>query len=251
MCTGRSLMGRVLPDLELDGRALLPAVADVALAGDPVGLPVVGAGRVEPERREVEELRLELEAAVPLLGLIDHRLVAEDPVAVLLVLLADVDPQGALAVDLALEDRRGADGYGRAGLGRGRRDAVLGRCLRRRGADEERGRAGREDDHPVHARDRIRSRAGMRTAVVDIGTNSTRLLVADVEPGGELREIVRESLVTRLGDGLEAGRRLRPDARERVLGVVERYARVVAEHDAERALAVMTSAVRDAADGAD
>jgi exopolyphosphatase/guanosine-5'-triphosphate,3'-diphosphate pyrophosphatase len=91
----------------------------------------------------------------------------------------------------------------------------------------------------------------MRTAVVDMGTNSTRLLVADVEPGGELREVVRESLVTRLGDGLEAGGRLRPDARERVLGVVARYARVIAEQGAERALAVMTSAVRDAADGAD
>jgi exopolyphosphatase/guanosine-5'-triphosphate,3'-diphosphate pyrophosphatase len=90
----------------------------------------------------------------------------------------------------------------------------------------------------------------MRTAAVDIGTNSTRLLVADVDPGGELREVVRESLVTRLGDGLEAGGHLRPDARERVLAVVARYAAAIAEQGAERSLAVMTSAVRDAADGA-
>jgi len=55
--------------------------------------------------------------------------------------------------------------------------------------------------------------------------------------------------VTRLGDGLEAGGRLRPDARERVLGVVEDYAATIAQEGAERALAVMTSAVRDAADG--
>ena len=89
----------------------------------------------------------------------------------------------------------------------------------------------------------------MRTAVVDIGTNSTRLLVADVERDGELRELVRESLVTRLGEGVEAGGRLRPAARERVLEVVERYASTIAEQGAERALAVMTSAVRDAADG--
>jgi exopolyphosphatase/guanosine-5'-triphosphate,3'-diphosphate pyrophosphatase len=89
----------------------------------------------------------------------------------------------------------------------------------------------------------------MRTAAVDIGTNSTRLLVADVDVQGELREIVRESLVTRLGDGLEAGGRLRPDARERVLAVVERYAATIAERGAQRSLAVMTSAVRDAADG--
>ena len=91
----------------------------------------------------------------------------------------------------------------------------------------------------------------MRAAVVDIGTNSTRLLVADVEPGGELRERVRESLVTRLGEGVESGGRLRPAARERVLEVVEGYARTIAEEGAERALAVMTSAVRDAADGSD
>ena len=90
----------------------------------------------------------------------------------------------------------------------------------------------------------------MRTAAVDIGTNSTRLLVADVDPQGELREVVRESLVTRLGDGLEAGGRLRRDARERVLAVVERYAATIVEQGAEHALAVMTSAVRDAADGA-
>ena len=55
--------------------------------------------------------------------------------------------------------------------------------------------------------------------------------------------------MTRLGDGLEAGGRLRPDARERVLGVVEDYAATIAGEGAERALAVMTSAVRDAADG--
>ena len=91
----------------------------------------------------------------------------------------------------------------------------------------------------------------MRTAVVDVGTNSTRLLVADVDPGGALREVVRESLVTRLGDGLEAGGRLRPDARERVIGVVERYAGVIAEQGAERSVAVLTSAARDAADGPD
>ncbi|HYI19832.1 MAG TPA: Ppx/GppA family phosphatase [Solirubrobacteraceae bacterium] len=89
----------------------------------------------------------------------------------------------------------------------------------------------------------------VRTAVVDIGTNSTRLLVADVRSVGILTERVRRSVVTRLGDGLEAGGRLRPDARERVFGVVEDYAATIAGEGAERALAVMTSAVRDAADG--
>jgi exopolyphosphatase/guanosine-5'-triphosphate,3'-diphosphate pyrophosphatase len=91
----------------------------------------------------------------------------------------------------------------------------------------------------------------VRAAVVDIGTNSTRLLIADIDRAGELTEVVRRSLVTRLGDGLETGGRLRPAARERVLGVVEGYAGEIAEAGAERALAVMTSAVRDAADGRD
>lgn len=45
----------------------------------------------------------------------------------------------------------------------------------------------------------------MRTAVVNIGTNSTRLLIADVAPDGEVAEIVRRSVVTRLGAGVDAG----------------------------------------------
>jgi exopolyphosphatase / guanosine-5'-triphosphate,3'-diphosphate pyrophosphatase len=83
-----------------------------------------------------------------------------------------------------------------------------------------------------------------RLGAVDIGTNSTRLLVADGE-----ETLDRRSVVTRLGEGVDAARRLRPDAIERVLTTLAEYRRVLDEHAASRTLAVATSAVRDAANG--
>ena len=56
----------------------------------------------------------------------------------------------------------------------------------------------------------------MRVSVVDLGTNSTRLLVADVDAQGDVAELERRSTVTRLGQGLERSRTLAPEARERV-----------------------------------
>jgi len=86
-------------------------------------------------------------------------------------------------------------------------------------------------------------------AVVDIGTNSTRLLVADVEPGTGLRELQRESTVTRLGDGVDTHGRLGEASQERVFATLERYAAAIERHGCEARTAVMTSAVRDAANG--
>ena len=82
----------------------------------------------------------------------------------------------------------------------------------------------------------VRSR--MRVAVVDIGTNSTRLLVADVEPRrGGVAELRRESIVTRLGDGRRRdGAARRGAAQARVLAALARYAaRDRAQHGATRA----------------
>ena len=90
----------------------------------------------------------------------------------------------------------------------------------------------------------------MRVAVVDIGTNSTRLLIADVERGGGIEERVRESTVTRLGEGVEAMGRLGDEPQRRVFAALERYAAQIREHECEASAAVMTSAVRDAANGA-
>jgi exopolyphosphatase/guanosine-5'-triphosphate,3'-diphosphate pyrophosphatase len=90
----------------------------------------------------------------------------------------------------------------------------------------------------------------MRVAVIDIGTNSTRLLVAEVDPDtGALRELVRHSRVTRLGDGVDASGSLSHEAVERVLKVLGEYREEMEAHDCEANLAVLTSAVRDAKNG--
>jgi exopolyphosphatase / guanosine-5'-triphosphate,3'-diphosphate pyrophosphatase len=89
----------------------------------------------------------------------------------------------------------------------------------------------------------------VHAAVVDIGTNSTRLLIADVRDGA-ITELVRESAVTRLGDGVDATGRLDERAEARVVAALERYAAEIAAHHCDASAAVMTSAVRDASNGA-
>jgi exopolyphosphatase/guanosine-5'-triphosphate,3'-diphosphate pyrophosphatase len=90
----------------------------------------------------------------------------------------------------------------------------------------------------------------MRVAVVDIGTNSTRLLIADVDrDGGTLKELARHSQVTRLGEGVDASGSLADAAIERVFATLAEYRREIDEHECEANLAVLTSAVRDADNG--
>jgi exopolyphosphatase/guanosine-5'-triphosphate,3'-diphosphate pyrophosphatase len=90
----------------------------------------------------------------------------------------------------------------------------------------------------------------VRVAAVDTGTNSTRLLVADVE-GDDVEALVRRAAVTRLGEGVDAIRRLAPAAVARVHAVLDGYAGEIEALGAERTLAVGTSSLRDAADGED
>ena len=82
-------------------------------------------------------------------------------------------------------------------------------------------------------------------AAVDIGSNSTRLLITDGRTA-----LARESIVTGLGEGVEASGRLGEAPMRRVLDVLEAYRESIHGHGATRAAAVMTSAVRDAANGA-
>ena len=89
----------------------------------------------------------------------------------------------------------------------------------------------------------------MRVAAVDLGTNSTRLLVADVEEGA-VTEVVRRLAITRLGEGVDDGHELLAAPMKRVEAVLDDYAREAAELGARTVLAVATSAVRDAANGA-
>ncbi|HEV7808230.1 MAG TPA: Ppx/GppA phosphatase family protein [Solirubrobacteraceae bacterium] len=91
----------------------------------------------------------------------------------------------------------------------------------------------------------------MRVAVVDIGTNSTRLLIADVADDRRVEDLHRESIVTRLGEGVDANGRLGDAPMQRVFDVLERYRATIDEHAVTRTTAVLTSAVRDAANGAD
>jgi len=89
----------------------------------------------------------------------------------------------------------------------------------------------------------------MRVASVDIGSNSTRLLVAEVVDGRVTSELARESIVTRLGQGVDATGRLASEAIERVYAVLDDYRRTIDDTQAERTVAVLTSAVRDSENG--
>jgi exopolyphosphatase/guanosine-5'-triphosphate,3'-diphosphate pyrophosphatase len=88
----------------------------------------------------------------------------------------------------------------------------------------------------------------MRVAAIDLGTNATRLLVADVDDG-RVDEVQRRTRITRLGEGVDARRRLLPVPIARVRNVLTDYRREADALGAERVLAVATSAVRDAENG--
>lgn len=84
-----------------------------------------------------------------------------------------------------------------------------------------------------------------RVAAIDCGTNSIRLLVADVA-GGKLTDLERRMEVVRLGEGVDRTGRLAPEALERTLDASRRFAEICADLDVERIRFVATSASRDA-----
>jgi exopolyphosphatase/guanosine-5'-triphosphate,3'-diphosphate pyrophosphatase len=88
-----------------------------------------------------------------------------------------------------------------------------------------------------------------RVAAVDIGTNSTRLLVAEIDGRGRdarLAQLNRRTRITRLGQGVDRNRVLHPDAVARTLAVLDEYRGVIDELGVERVRATATSASRDA-----
>jgi exopolyphosphatase/guanosine-5'-triphosphate,3'-diphosphate pyrophosphatase len=87
-----------------------------------------------------------------------------------------------------------------------------------------------------------------RVAVIDVGTNSARLLVADVA-GGAVSPVERRSTVTRLGRGVDLSGRLSAEAIEDACGAIGGYMAALEELGAETVDAIATSAVRDAANG--
>jgi len=89
-----------------------------------------------------------------------------------------------------------------------------------------------------------------RVAAIDCGTNSVRLLVADVTAGSDglpaLRDVHRETRIVRLGQGVDASGVLAPEALERTRAALADYTAVVARKGTERVRMVATSATRDA-----
>lgn len=85
----------------------------------------------------------------------------------------------------------------------------------------------------------------MRVAAIDVGTNSTRLLVAEEQAGG-FRSLERRMIITRLGEGVHERRRLAPAALGRTLATIADYAAVCGEYGVAKLRVTGTSAVRDA-----
>lgn len=91
-----------------------------------------------------------------------------------------------------------------------------------------------------------------RVAAVDCGTNSLRLLVADVDPAaGRLTDVDRRMEIVRLGQGVDATGRLAPEALDRTLHALAGYAKIIKAASADAVRMVATSATRDAANAAD
>ncbi|WP_142061721.1 Ppx/GppA phosphatase family protein [Pseudarthrobacter sp. B4EP4b] len=88
-----------------------------------------------------------------------------------------------------------------------------------------------------------------RVAAIDCGTNSIRLLIADIGRSNgttTLTDVVREMRVVRLGQGVDATGELAPEALERTFAATADYARLIKEHEAVKVRFVATSASRDA-----
>jgi exopolyphosphatase / guanosine-5'-triphosphate,3'-diphosphate pyrophosphatase len=91
-----------------------------------------------------------------------------------------------------------------------------------------------------------------RVAAIDCGTNSLRLLIADVDPASrQLTDVERRMEIVRLGQGVDATGRLAPDALARTFAMLEQYARAIDASGATAVRLVATSATRDASNAAD
>jgi exopolyphosphatase/guanosine-5'-triphosphate,3'-diphosphate pyrophosphatase len=85
----------------------------------------------------------------------------------------------------------------------------------------------------------------MRVAAIDCGTNSIRLLIADID-GSNFREVVRDMEIVRLGQGVDESGQFHPDAIARTLAAVDKFAAEIAKRGVEKIRFCATSATRDA-----
>jgi exopolyphosphatase / guanosine-5'-triphosphate,3'-diphosphate pyrophosphatase len=103
-------------------------------------------------------------------------------------------------------------------------------------------RAGRSLKCPAHMAEK-----SQRAAVIDVGSNSTRLLIADVDGGVSVLE--RQSRVTRLGRGVDLSEQLSDEAIEAACEAIGDYVAICQDAEVEQIAAIATSAVRDASNG--
>jgi len=108
------------------------------------------------------------------------------------------------------------------------------------GGDDPAGRWTAERIEPVH------DERPSRVAAIDQGTNSIRLLVAEPEGDGGFRELARDMVITRLGQGVDRTGTIAPEALDRTVGVLARYCGRARALHAERIRVAATAAVRDA-----
>jgi len=85
----------------------------------------------------------------------------------------------------------------------------------------------------------------MRVAAIDCGTNSIRLLIADID-GNNFREVVRDMEIVRLGQGVDETGQFHPEAIDRTLAAVDKFAAEIAKRGVEKIRFCATSATRDA-----
>lgn len=88
-------------------------------------------------------------------------------------------------------------------------------------------------------------RRSMRVAAIDCGTNSIRLLIADVQ-GENFREVIREMEIVRLGQGVDQTGEFHPDAIARTLAAIDKFALEITRRGVEKIRFCATSATRDA-----
>lgn len=149
----------------------------------------------------------------------------------------------------AAERARGFPGAERHGGVGGTRGGV--KCLHAHYANHL---AGGEDPVGAWTAERVEPvhpEGAGRFAVIDQGTNSIRLLVVEPDGDGGLRELARDMVITRLGEGVDRTGRIAPEALERTVSVLAVYCRRARALHAERIRVVATAAVREASNRAD
>lgn len=91
----------------------------------------------------------------------------------------------------------------------------------------------------------------MRVAALDLGSNTSLLLIAEVESGIITRQLHDETTITRMGQGVHANRRLHPEALARLEACFASYQKTINKFSCAKVIAVATSAARDVSNGAD